>query len=144
MQIKDALELWLDEKPVAVQGKTFDPVTIEEVKLKTEERMYWMRNSEDLWISVDPGSEEVILFHDLEEEIEVTEDTAIYSGQDFECSYVGEGQIMDGEEELDKVSVRDYEGSDGQLLRVIEYIVGGDHVFALGQLVPEEELTAIN
>mgnify|MGYP003967923267 FL=1 len=143
MHIKDALALWLENKPVAVQGKTFDPVTIEEVKFKTGDRMYWIRNNEDLCLSVDPESEEITLFHDLDEEIEIGDDLAVYSGQDFECSYVGECRIMDGEEELDKIVVRDYEGPDGQLLRAIEYIVSGEKTLLLGHIIPEEELTSV-
>ncbi len=143
MQVKEALDLLLDNQAVAIQGKTFDPISIEEIQWKTGERMYWMRNSEDLWISIDPDSEEVIVFHDIEEDIDVDSDLAVYGGKDYECSFAGEGKVMDEDEELDRVTVRDYEGTDGRTLRTIEYIGGGEFIGALGHKVPEEELTSV-
>jgi hypothetical protein len=144
MQVKQVLDLLLDNESIAIQGKTFEPISMEEILWKTGERMYWMRNSEDLWISIDPESEEVIVFHDLDEEVDADADLAVYNGNDYECSYAGEGKVMDGTEELDRVSVRDYLGTDGRTLRTIAYIGGGESVNALGYMVPEEELTSIS
>lgn len=142
MNVKDILELLQDDKEVVVAGKTFEPTAFDEVRLETGESIYWVRDGAGVWLSVDPESEEVILFDDIEGDFDPSEDALIYNGEDFEFSYEGDGKFTEDGEELDKVLFRDYEGPDGRIIRLAESMANNEVTASLGRKVPEEELQA--
>jgi hypothetical protein len=140
MQVSKAIEKLKNEETILVDDKSFEPSSIESLKLDTGETMYWVRNGGDTWLSLDPASDEVILFNEVETEMDAAEDTVVYAGEDFEFAYAGEGKLFEDEEELDKILFRDYEGRDGAVIRIAQYVVNGDVISSLGQKVPEEDL----
>ncbi|MFH1632215.1 MAG: hypothetical protein ABIA47_04365 [bacterium] len=140
MDIKQALAQLQEGKPIVVNDKTFVPEDIEEIKLDTGELVYWVRDGESLWLAVDPSSEEVILFNDVEADIDSSQETVFYNNADHELSSEGSGVISDEGEEVDRVDFLDYESDGGEILRVISYEVTGDSIASVGRVVPEEEL----
>lgn len=143
MQISQALSDLEKGKSIAIAGKTFAPTLIDEVKMKSGETMYWIRDGGDVWLSLDPASDEVILFVGIEVELDLEEDTVVYSGEDYEFYYEDEGTLYEEGEEIDKIHFRDYEGGDGQVMRVASYSVNNEVLSSLGQKVPEEDLQPV-
>ena len=140
MNIEEALEKILNEEPIIVAGTTFETRQIDEVNLETGEKVFWIKDGGDMWLSLDQDAEEIILFTDIEEEIDGESDVAVYGGDDYEFSYETAGKIKDDGEELDKISYREFENNEGTVLRVTEYIVGGEVVASVGHKISEDEL----
>ena len=143
MNVSEAIEQLQQDKSIVVAGKTFEPTSMEELQLETGETMHWVRDGADFWLSLDPSSEEVILFDQIEVEFDPNEDSQIYNGEDFEFSYAGEGKLKEEDEELDTIMFRDYEGPGGRILRLAEYVVNSELIASIGQKVPEEELQEV-
>ncbi len=139
MTISDLLSQLQDDQSVLIDGRTFEPKTIDEVELQTGEMVYWVRDN-DHWLSIDEEAEEVILFEDIEEDIEMDTDTLIYRGDDFELSQESEGMLMDGVQQLDSVTYRDFENADGEIFRIIQEGMSSDLYFAFGRKLTEEQL----
>ena len=114
MNVKKALEKFKELEPVIVDGATFTTEHLDEIKLETGEIVYWVRDGGDLWLLLDPQSEEIILFHDIEEEIDASTDTITYSGEDYDLEYEAEVYILDEGEETDQVAIRDFAGPGGE------------------------------
>ena len=140
MEVSEAAQRLMQDEPIVVAGKTFEPTSIEELKLETGEMMYWIMDGADVWLSLDVGSEEIILFSEIEGEFDPTEDTVVYSGEDYEFTYEGEGILLEDGEEVDRIFFRDYEGSTGRTLRVAEYAVNSEISASLGQKLPDDDL----
>ncbi len=140
MRVQEILEVINKFDPVVIGGKTFEPVTIDQVILETGESVYWAHASDGRWVSIDPESEEVIAFSDIEEDIANSKDVVLYAGDEYEFSYDSSARVRDedGEEEL--VSWREYEAANGSLLRVMASEVTGDDVVSIGEKIPEDLL----
>ena len=143
MNISEAIKQLQQDKPIVVAGKTFEPTSVEELRLETGETLYWVRDGADVWLSLDPSSEEVILFDQIEVEFDPNEDSQVHNGEDFEFSTEGEGKLTEEDEELDTIMFRDYEGPDSRILRLAEYVVNSEIIASIGQKVPEEELQEV-
>jgi len=139
MTISDLLANLQDDQAVVVDGKTFDPNSIDEVELQTGEMVYWIREG-DTWLSIDEEAEEVILFQDIEEDIEMDSDALIYRGEDFELSIEVAGMLVDDGQQLDTVKYRDFENADGEVFRIIQEGMSSDLYFAFGRKLAEEQL----
>ena len=140
MHVSEAIEQLLADNAIVVVDKTFEPTSIEALRLETGDMMYWVADGGDIWLSLDPDSEEVILFSEIEGEFDASEDTIVYNGEDYEFSYEGEGTVIEEGEDIDTILFRDFEGPDGRILRVAEYTVNSEIIAALGRKVPEEDL----
>jgi hypothetical protein len=140
MRVQEILEVINQFDPVVIAGKTFEPVTIDQVILESGESVYWAHGNDGPWISIDPESEELIVWSDVEEEVGNSKDTVLYAGDEYEFSYESSARVRDedGEEEL--VSWREYEAPSGTLLRVMSFEVTGDHVVSIGEKIAEEFL----
>ncbi|MDP2631707.1 MAG: DUF4178 domain-containing protein [Candidatus Uhrbacteria bacterium] len=143
MNIQEALENLKNDEAIIVSGKTFQPEKVDELKLETGEVVYWVRDGEALWLSVDAESEEVVLFDDVVVEMDMEDDAVFYNNQDFETSYEGVATILDDSGDSEKVSFKDYESSDGSILRVMFFEVTGETSVAVGRVIPEEELQEV-
>ncbi len=143
MQVSEAIKKLQNEETILVDGKSFEPTSIEALKLDTGEMMYWVRDGGDIWLSLDPASDEVILFNEVEAEMDGEEDTVVHAGEDYEFAYAGEGKLYEEEEEVDKILFRDYEGRGGAVVRIAQYTLNGDVISSLGQKIPEEDIQDI-
>lgn len=141
MTIKQAIEAVQNGDSIIVGDKTVSPQTVDEVKIETGERVYWVRGDDTIWLSLDAPSEEILVFTDIEEEFDVAEDAHFYANEDYELSFETEDAKMvdeDGEEEA--VMWRDYESATGRVLRITQYEVSGDVIVSTATKAAEEDL----
>lgn len=143
MHVEEALIQLKNFDPVIVLGKTFEPETIDTVRLESGENIFWFHAGENTWLSVDPDSEEVISFSNIEEELSGGKEVKLYAGEEYEFSYESSAKVMDEEGEQETVSFRDYESSEGNILRIMQYEISGDRVVAVGQIISEEMLQQV-
>lgn len=139
MTIPEVLEALQNDCPIVVGDTTFEPRGVDEVTLETGEAVYWARK-EDTWLSIDPSSDEIILFEDIDEELEPEDDTVVYGGEDYEFSYEGSATMSgeDGEEQV--MHFREYESPEGEIIRITENENTGDTRISLGSKLTEDEL----
>lgn len=142
MEVKKALEALLAEQSIIIDGSTFEPSLIESVLLETGEKTYWVRGEGSVWLSIDEGADEITLFQDLDEDVELNESTLTFGGVDYELSFEGNGKVLDEEgQELDTMSFKEYEAG-GTVIRVTASEVTGDSVSAMGQVMTEDAIMA--
>lgn len=139
MQISQALEVLGNDSPIVVRDKTFKPRGLETISLETGEKVYWVPSVEGVWLSLDPAGEEIILFEDIDEELEVEDDIVVYGGEDHELAYEGVA-TMSAEEGGKVMSFKDYASSDGEIVRIMEEEATGDKTGAYGVKLTEEDL----
>ena len=144
MNVQKALDLLLGGSPVVVSGKTFTSAKLQKIHLTTAEMQYWFHGDDHIWLSIDAESEEVVMFEDIDEEVEAIDDVVPYGGEDHELSVEQSGKVLDEEDEqLDVVQFNDYESHRGQIVRLTEYEVSEDSVdVAIGRIMTEEEIQA--
>lgn len=142
MTIQELLEAVQDDQSVVIDGKTFEPHSIDEIELETGEMIYWVRE-EDSWLSIDEGSEEVIIFQDVDEDAEIDEDTLIYRGDDYELSIEVSGSLVDSGQTLDSVTYRDFENNDGEVFRTIQMGMAADLSYASGRKLSDVQIQAL-
>jgi hypothetical protein len=141
MNAAQVLKIFQKGSPIVVAGKTVDPKHLDKILLKSGDVMYWVRDGSDRWISIDIGSDEIIFFTDLDEHLDPSEDLLIYQGDEYSFTFEGSAAVIDeDEEEGDQVDFKDFEHDRGEILRIMEYVVTGDVLTALGKKVPEEEI----
>lgn len=141
MTIKQAIDAVKNGNPIIVGDKTMAPDTVDEVKLKTNERVYWVRSDDAIWLSLDAPSEEILVFTDIEEEFDPAEDALFYANEDYELSFETEdAKLVDEDGEEEAVMWRDYESGTGRVVRITEYEVSGDIIVSTGTKAAEEEL----
>ncbi len=139
MKLSAALDLVQNDLPLVVRDKTFAPRGIEEAKLETGESVYWVYTKDGMWLSFDPDGEEIILFEDIDEELEPEDDTVVYQGEDYEFSYEGIAKV-DDDDGGTTTNFKDYENGDGDLVRIMEDDSTGDKSYAYGIKITEEDL----
>ncbi|PIX62623.1 hypothetical protein CO057_02645 [Candidatus Uhrbacteria bacterium CG_4_9_14_0_2_um_filter_41_50] len=143
MKVLKALEILKKEQPVIVSGRTFEVHNLVHVILDSAEDVYWIRNGEGRLLSVDPQSEEVILFEELEEELEAYDETLEFRGTDYEFTYEEGGKVLDeDEEEVDHVDFKEYE-ADGEIIRIAEFEVSGEIITLRGSRITEDDLQEV-
>jgi len=139
MNVQEVLDEVLAENNIVVNDTTFELETIETIKLETGEMVYWIRDGSDRWLSIDPEGEEIILFNDVEE-LDTDGDVIMYGAEDYEFSLKAGGSILEDDEEVDRMTYRDFEGHDGSVLRVVTRIMSNEVICAVGIKIPEEQL----
>lgn len=139
MKISEALQLLEEDQAIVVRDKTFNPRGVEPVSLETGEKVYWVHSREGLWLSLDPEGEEIILFEDIDEELEVEDDIVVYGGEDYEFSYEGT-TTMSAEEGGKVLSFKEFEASSGEIIRIMEEESTGEISQAYGTKLTEEDL----
>ncbi|MCR4312293.1 MAG: hypothetical protein NUV56_03340 [Candidatus Uhrbacteria bacterium] len=139
MTIAEVLSALHGDQSIVVRDKTFKPSLVEEIVLDTGEAVCWAHARDGLWLSVDPGSEEIKLFEDIQEELEPEDDTVVYGGDDYEFSYEGAATLKD-DDSGGHMSFREFENANGNIVRITEYQATGDVVTSYGNVLTEEEM----
>lgn len=146
MKVREVLKKFQNDEPVVVRDKTFEPHQIDTFRLETGELIYWIKDGEDLWMSIDLESEEVILFHEVEADVSPSEESVFYAGDDYEFTFETTARVLDEDdptEEIDTVDFRDFERADGRIFRAMEFEVTGDVMTFTGRKITEEELQEV-
>jgi hypothetical protein len=138
MTIAEALKKIQSEESVIVRDKTFEPEGLDEIVLESGETVFWVHTKDGTWLSLDPEGEEIILFEDIDEELEPEDDIVVYGGQDYEFSYESKVTLLtdDGGTIM---MMREFEGPSA-IIRLIEDESTGDVTASYGRKVNEEEL----
>ena len=138
MTIAEALKKLQEEKAIVVRDRTFEPQGVDEIVLESGESVFWAHSKDGTWLSLDPDGEEVILFEDLDEELEPEDEIVVYGGQDYEFSYESKITLLtdDGGTIM---MMREFEGPSA-IIRLIEDESTGDVTASYGRKVNEEEL----
>jgi hypothetical protein len=139
MQIAQALEVLGNDNPIVLRDKTFQPRGVETVSLETGEKVYWVPSVEGVWLSLDPEGEEIILFEDIDEELEAEDDIVVYGGEDHELAYEGVATTS-AEDGAKTMTFKDYASADGEIVRIMEEETTGDKTAAYGVKLTEEDL----
>lgn len=139
MDIAAALELLQSEESIVVRDRTFEPRGLDEVVLDTGESVFWVYGKDGTWLAIDPEGEEIILFEDVEEDLEPEDDIVVYGGQDFELSYEGVATVKEAEGG-NTCQIKEFEGPDGDIIRLTEDSSTGDVTGSHGTKITEEEL----
>ena len=141
MTIQEALDHLQNEQALLVNNFTFEPDTIDHAILTTGDSIYWIRNDSGRWLSVDVASDELILFEDVEEEVEPGEGLVVLRNKDYEFSSEGSGRLVDEEGvELETMSFKDYE-AEGEVVRITESDVTGDRTVSIGLVIADDEVS---
>ena len=139
MKLSAALELVQNDQPIVIRDKTFLPRGIEEARLETGELVYWVFTKDGMWLSFDPEGEEILLFEDINEELEPEDDTVVYQGEDYKFSYEGVAKVDDADGGT-TTNFKEYQNADGDIVRIMEDESTGDKSFAFGVKITEEDL----
>lgn len=132
---------------VSVSNHPFTYVGRSELKLDDDSHVFWLYSDDDELFSVSPDEEELVLFEQLEDEIE-PDDSVFFRGKEYEFSYENAGKIVavDGEastEMDDRYLLSEYESSEGERLRLITNENTGEVTAYLGRTVSEDDLSEI-
>lgn len=140
MTIKEVLEALKNDCPVVVGDTTFEPRGLDELTLETGEPVYWASKADGMWLSIDPSSDEIVMFEDIEEELEPEDDTVVYGGEDYEFSYEDTATLKSDEGEETVLRFREFESADGDIIRMTENESTGDIRVSLGTKLTEDDL----
>ncbi len=140
MTIKEVLVSLQNDSPVVVGDKTFVPHTVEKITLESGEAVYWAVKKDGTWMSVDPASDEIIMFEDIDEEMEPEDDTVVHGGADYEFSYEDTATMKSEEGEDTVLHFKEFESASGDIIRLTESEATGDVRVSLGTKVTEDEL----
>lgn len=139
MTIDEILSVVQAKNDVVVRDKTFHPRSVETVILDTGETLYWVYGNDGVWLSLDPGGEEIVQFEDINEELEPEDDVVVYGGDDYEFSYEGSATLKD-DDTAAMYTFREFENANGKRIRLTEDEGNGDKRVAIGAVVTEEEI----
>ncbi len=139
MTIAEIVAALQEGNSVIVRDKTFHPRSVDTVILDTGENVFWAYGDAGMWLSVDPGGEEIMQFEDIDEELEPEDDVVVYSGNDFEFSYEGSATLKD-DETAATYTFREFENADGHRIRITSDEGNGDTTVSSGTVVTEEEI----
>lgn len=139
MTIAEIVAALQEGNDVIVRDKTFHTRSLETVILDTGENVFWAYGDAGMWLSVDPGGEEIMQFEDIDEELEPEDDVVVYGGNDFEFSYEGSATLKD-DETAAMYTFREFESADGRRIRLTTDEGNGDTTVSSGSVVTEEEI----
>jgi hypothetical protein len=139
MTIAEVVSALQNEQKIVVRDKTFVLRTLETVVLDTGENVYWAYGKGGIWLSIDPGSEEIVQYEDIDEELEPEDDIVVYGGDDYEFSYEGSATLKD-DETAAMYTFREFENMDGRHIRLTVNEGNSETTVATGTLVTEEEI----
>ncbi len=142
MTIAEVISALQNNATIVVRDKTFELRTLETAILDTGENVYWAYGKDGMWLSIDPGSEEVMRFEDIDEELEPEDDTVVYGGDDYEFTYEGSATLKD-DETAAMYTFREFENTEGRRIRITVDEGNSDTSVAFGSLVTEEEIQEV-
>lgn len=138
--MSDLKTVLLEGGELIISGRTIAPRHVDRIQLESGEEMVWL-HEEDIWISADLSSDEVVFMTEIETEIDASDDMQVYQGVEYELTFDTKGSVVDEDGEVqDTVIFRDYASEDGEIMRVAEFSVSGEVVMGVGKSVPEEEV----
>src|SRR3989338_5794808 len=145
MNIKRLLKLQLGEA-ISVFNDPFMYVGQAKIQLDSGHTLRWLYDDEEQLLSVDPKYDELILFEELEDEVEPEDEMIIFQGKEYEFDYEDAGNVLETEGESDseedtRFLFSDYQAKGGEIIRMIENENTGETNVYMGRYVTEEDIT---
>lgn len=140
MTISEVVDALQNDQAIVVGDTTFQPRGFDAVRLETNETIYWAVAKSGNWLSIDPEADEIIMFEDIDEELEPEDDTVVYGGQDYEFSYEGSATMKSEDGEDITLTFQEFESSTGDLIRLTDNENAGEKKVSVGSKLTEDEL----
>ena len=129
---------------LAVQNEPFHYVGKAELKMRGGDQVCWLYDRHKAVLSINLETDEICIFWPVGEEVDVSEDVAIYGTDQFESSFNDEGHVftISGDAPFEKESIRlkEYQNDEGKRLRVIQLQNTGQEHFSIGSVLLEEDI----
>lgn len=147
MNIKHLYKLDLGDA-VSIFNEPFTYVGHAQIELDSGHTLRWLYDDEGRMLSVAPQDEELILLHEIEDELEPDGETILYQGKEYEFSYEDAGTVLEIEgesatEEGDRYIFTDYQTAGGEIVRLIENENTGENSAYVGVYVSDEDITEL-
>jgi len=118
------------------------------ITLEGADRRFWVFNTDGGMLSIAPNDGEIILFQEIDEEVEPEGEMVLFRNKEYEFSYEDVGSISEGEGKFageieDQVTIADYEAEDGEVVRIVTNQNTGDSLAYLGNTVVEDDVQAV-
>jgi hypothetical protein len=140
MTITEVVDALKNDQAIVVGDTTFQPRGFDPVRLETGETVYWAVAKSGNWLSIDPAADEIIMFEDIDEELEPEDDTVVYGGQDYEFSYEGSATVKSEDGEDITMIFREFESSTGDLIRLTDNENANEKKVSVGSKLTDDEL----
>ncbi|MBU0530901.1 MAG: hypothetical protein ABIG32_03330 [Candidatus Uhrbacteria bacterium] len=105
----------------------------------------WIFSDDEKLLAVNATTDEMILLSPVEDEIDGDDEDVAYHGKQYEFSYEDNGMISEGEDGAnfdvgEKVSFKDFESEDGQVVRLINTSGVEDQLNYAGQALLDDDI----
>ncbi len=147
MTIKDLLRLHLGDS-VRIANKPFIYVGHTQIDLDDGQTIRWLYDDEGTMLSVSREDEEIILFKEINEELEPDGGTILYGDKEYEFSFEDTGAVagVEGDglgEEDDRFQYSDFQTADGEMLRLVSNETTGERMTYAGKYVSEDDVAEV-
>lgn len=144
MNIKRLYKLKLGDV-VTVFNKPFTYVGHAAIELDSGHKLRWLYDDEGRVLCVSPQDEELILFHEIEDELEPEDEVLMYQGKEYQFDYEDAGNVLESEgesvvEEEDRFIFSDYQMQGGEIIRLIENETTGESSAYVGTYASDEDV----
>lgn len=147
MTIKSLLALESGAE-LSVMNESFVFQTKLELSLGSGDIRHWFFDGPELMLAVAPADEEVLLFHQLDEEFDPNEEGLLYNGKEFEFDYAEDMRVSaahgDEAEEDDRLRIEEYIAMDGERLRLVTNESVGESQAYLGHVVVPDDILEVS
>ncbi|MEK7619855.1 MAG: DUF4178 domain-containing protein [Patescibacteria group bacterium] len=147
MHIKRLYKLHLGDV-VNVQNKPFTYVGHSQIELDNGHRLRWFYDDENRMLSVAPQDEEIIMFREIDEEIEPEDGKIMFQDKEYTFDFEDAGDVLESEgeamaEEDDRFLFSDYQTEGGGIIRLVENESNGESLAYVGVYVTDEDVTEV-
>lgn len=144
MNIKRLYKLDLGDA-VTVFNKPFVYVGHAQVELDSGHKQRWLYDDEGRMLCVSPHDEELILFREIEEELEPEDEVVTYQDKEYQFESENAGNVLESEgeavaEEEDRFLFSDYATQGGEVIRLIENESTGESSAYIGTYASDEDV----
>lgn len=147
MNIKRLYKLKLGDV-VTVFNKPFTYVGHAQIELDSGHRQRWLYDDEGRVLCVSPQDEELILFREIEDELEPEDETLMYQDKEYQFESEDAGNVLESEgeavvEQEDRFLFSDYQTQGSEIIRLIENESTGESSAYVGTYASDEDVAEI-
>jgi hypothetical protein len=145
--MKRLYKLGLGES-ITIFHKPFTYVGHTQIELDSGHRQRWLYDDEGRVLCVSPQDEELILFREIQEELEPEEELIKYQDKEYQFEYEDAGNVLESEgetvaEEDDRFLFSDYQTESGEIIRLIENETTGESSAYIGTYASDEDVAEL-
>jgi len=145
MTIDDILELAQIGQELSVLNSPFKIHGRITITLAGGDDVVWIFSDEEKLLTVNPVTDEILVLTRMEDDLNGDEEAVAFQGKEYEFSYEDNGEISGGEDGDDydvgeKVSFKDFESEDGQIVRMVNTSGAEDQLNYAGQALLDDDI----